>query len=296
MTDTTEPHHFAGKVVIGVDGSERSHDAVRWGGAWAAALGTDVTVLHAWEMPVGSVRGMGYDVGVVEQARESGHEILDAAAAVLTQAHPSVTGQTALVPGGPVQALLGASADARALVIGTRGRGALASLILGSTSDAVAARADCPVILVPEGAGWVEQGRVLLTSDGSEDAAAATAYAFALAAHRRVRLEVLVSVEQPTHLGTDALYLPPDMPEMLEAAREAVDRSLQGCRDGHPDVPVEVTALAGPLDDAVAERSGTACLVVTGSRGHGAALGLLTRSASRQAISAAACPVAVVKG
>lgn len=204
----TQPDPFAGRVVIGVDGSEQSHDAVHWGAAYAALLGCEATLLHTWEMPVGSVRGLGYDTRVIEDAREGAQAILDEAARVLHEAQPDLVGHTALVPGGSVHALLGAATTARCLVVGSRGRGALASLLLGSTSDAVAARAECPVIVVPEGARWSDGGSVVLTSDGSPAAEAATRFAFDEAVRRQAHLEVLVTVEEPTAIATDALYFP----------------------------------------------------------------------------------------
>ena len=103
----TQLDSFAGRVVIGVDGSEQSHDAVHWGAAYAALLGCEATLLHTWEMPVGSVRGLGYDSRVIEDAREGAQAILDEAARVLHEAQPDLVGHTALVPGGSVHALLG---------------------------------------------------------------------------------------------------------------------------------------------------------------------------------------------
>lgn len=291
----TQPDPFAGRVVIGVDGSEQSHDAVHWGAAYAALLGCEATLLHTWEMPVGSVRGLGYDTRVIEDAREGAQAILDEAARVLHEAQPDLVGHTALVPGGSVHALLGAATTARCLVVGSRGRGALASLLLGSTSDAVAARAECPVIVVPEGARWSDGGSVVLTSDGSPAAEAATRFAFDEAVRRQAHLEVLVTVEEPTAIATDALYFPPDMAKVLAESHDLLDRSLAPVRAEHPDVDVEVEAIEGSLGETVARHSGSAALVVTGSRGRGPTLGLLAGSASRQVVAGARCPVAVVK-
>ena len=277
----TQPDPFAGRVVIGVDGSEQSHDAVHWGAAYAALLGCEATLLHTWEMPVGSVRGLGYDTRVIEDAREGAQAILDEAARVLHEAQPDLVGHTALVPGGSVHALLGAATTARCLVVGSRGRGALASLLLGSTSDAVAARAECPVIVVPEGARWSDGGSVVLTSDGSPAAEAATRFAFDEAVRRQAHLEVLVTVEEPTAIATDALYFPPDMAKVLAESHDLLDRSLAPVRAEHPDVDVEVEAIEGSLEETVARHSGSAALVVTGSRGRGPTLGLLAGSASR---------------
>lgn len=275
----TQPDPFAGRVVIGVDGSEQSHDAVHWGAAYAALLGCEATLLHTWEMPVGSVRGLGYDTRVIEDAREGAQAILDEAARVLHEAQPDLVGHTALVPGGSVHALLGAATTARCLVVGSRGRGALASLLLGSTSDAVAARAECPVIVGPEGARWSDEGSVVLTSDGSPAAEAATRFAFDEAVRRQAHLEVLVTVEEPTAIATDALYFPPDMAKVLAESHDLLDRSLAPVRAEHPDVDVEVEAIEGSLEETVARHSGSAALVVTGSRGRGPTLGLLAGSA-----------------
>lgn len=292
----SEENPFTGRVVIGVDGSGHSHDAVRWGASYATRLRAEVALVLAWEMPVTTVHAMGYDPAIVDSAREAGQQTLGEAASVLRQTSPDVVAHTVLVPGGASGALIRASHEARCVVVGTRGHGALANLLLGSTSDAVAAQSTCPVFVVPEGARWQPGDRVLLASDGTEGSAAATRFALAEADRRGVGLEVITSVDVPTGVGTDILFMPGDMSELVSRAEQQVAAAVEAARPQGSTVAVEVSALAVPLDVAVEERSPHASLIVTGSRGRGTTMGILGGSASRQVMSGARCPVAVVKG
>lgn len=294
MTDPTQPDPFAGRVVVGIDGSERSAEALRWAAEYARRATTPLVVAHGWEMPIGSVRTMSYDAQVVDEAHASAQDVLDGAVRQVHEAVPGVEVHSALVPGGPVTALLRASATARCVVVGSRGRGALAHVLLGSTSDSVAARAECPAIVVPGGAQW-QEGPVLLATDGTKGAQPATRWAFAEAERLGAAVEVVTSVETPTVFAAEAMYVPPSIEELTVEVQESVERSLEAARRAHPGVEVRVVAAAETLEQLVEDRSARAALVVTGSRGRGAAVGLLTGSASRQVIAGSRCPVAVVR-
>lgn len=295
MTDPAQPDPFAGRVVVGIDGSDRSLEALDWAARYAASVEAELTVTHGWEMPIGSVRTMSYDAQVVDEAHAAGLVLLDDAVRHAREAVPGLEVHSALVPGGPVRSLLQASATARCVVVGSRGRGALANVLLGSTSDTVAARAECPAIVVPTGARWQDEGLVLLAADGTEGAQPAVRWAFAEAERLGTALEVVTSVESPTVFAAEAMYVPPSVEELTDEVRESVERSLVEAQRAHPDVPVRIATANETLEQLVEDRSAGAALVVTGSRGRGAALGLLTGSASRQVLAGARCPVAVVR-
>lgn len=290
----SQPDPFAGRVVVGTDGSDQAHDALLWAAQYAAQVDAEVVLVHGWEMPIGSVRTMSYDSQVVDEAHADGQRVLEDASRWLRDALPDCAAHTALVPGGPTKALLQASATARCVVVGSRGRGALASALLGSTSDYVAAHAHCPVVVVPDGVQWRDGAKVLLASDGSVGARSATGYAFSEAERLGVGLEVVTVLDTPPMIVTDPLILPPPPELLLPETREVVERALEPFRSEHPDVPVELVAEVGVLEEVVEERSPEASFVVTGSRGRGAVVSLLTGSASRQVIAGARCPVVVV--
>lgn len=294
MTQPSQPDPFAGRVVVGTDGSDEAHTALLWAAQYARQVGAEVVLVHGWEMPIGSVRTMSYDSQVVDEAHAAAQRTLEDASRWLRDALPASEPHIALVPGGPTKALLEASTSALCVVVGSRGRGALTSALLGSTSDHVAAHGHCPVVVVPTGAEWRDDAKVLLASDGSDGARSATGHAFGEASRLGVGLEVLTVIDPMPMIATDPLVMPPAPELLLPETREVVEQALVPFRAEHPDVPVEVVAEVGPLEEVVAERSSEASIVVTGSRGRGALVSLLTGSASREVLAGARCPVTVV--
>ncbi|MFE9115878.1 universal stress protein [Streptomyces collinus] len=133
-------------VVVGVDGSEPSLRAVDWAADEAALREVPLHVVYAslWQR---------YEQAVFPTAPGRSEQILTdvlvvAAAKRARQRAPGTEVTTEVVPEGPVPVLRRAARKACALVIGSRGRGGAAELLLGSVGLAVAGRADAPVIVV----------------------------------------------------------------------------------------------------------------------------------------------------
>lgn len=140
----------AGPVVLGVDGAPASERAVGFAFESAALHGAPLTVLHAWRSPVstgpGDMLPLTYDPARLE-AEES--RLLAEAIAGWQERFPEVSVQLELALGGPRRLLIEASAAARLVVVGTRGRGGFTGLLLGSVSQALLHHAACPVAVVP---------------------------------------------------------------------------------------------------------------------------------------------------
>lgn len=143
------------KIVVGVDGSDASVEALRQAHRLASALGTSVEGLICWDFPAGheAYEMMGQD-GFSHQASE----ILQVA---MTKAFgPELPGnvRTRLVLGAARQSLIDVSRFASLLVVGRRGHGGFNGLLLGSVSAACVAHAHCPVLVVhaPEANGHAE--------------------------------------------------------------------------------------------------------------------------------------------
>lgn len=138
-------------VVVGVDDSEGAIEALRWGARLAEALAKPLEVIAAWQY---APAGMGIPpVGVVPVGL-NGHARHQAEGAV-KKAIGSVFGMnppdgfvTRVIEGSAREVLLGASEHAELLVVGSRGHGGFAGLLLGSVSRACAERAKCPVLVV----------------------------------------------------------------------------------------------------------------------------------------------------
>jgi nucleotide-binding universal stress UspA family protein len=133
----------SGTVVVGVDGSEASLEALREAQRLAEPLGADVEAIAAWEFPqmYDGYTVMGID-GFKERAGQILQESVDKALG------PDNNVRTRLVRGAARQALIEASKGARMLVVGRRGHGRFGGLLIGSVSSACVAHAHCPVVVV----------------------------------------------------------------------------------------------------------------------------------------------------
>jgi nucleotide-binding universal stress UspA family protein len=139
-------------IVVGIDGSPNSERALDWAMKQAAALHTSLTAVAVHEVPKsywGNMPVVGpADAALVDQLRESAEQMTHEAEGRLGDAKPaSVTVRA--VSGFAVQELVDASQDADMLVVGSRGGGGFAHLLVGSVSSQVIQNAACPVVTVP---------------------------------------------------------------------------------------------------------------------------------------------------
>ena len=132
-----------GRIVVGVDGSPESSQALRWAAGQARLTGCELHSVIAWHVPV--------TFGVVELtapdlAANSSHALATAVAGELGEKEAARVVQD-VVEDYPPRALLRAAAEADLLVVGSRGRGAFAGMLLGSVSQYVSAHAPCPIVV-----------------------------------------------------------------------------------------------------------------------------------------------------
>ncbi len=136
-----------GDVVVGVDGSEASKDALRWAVRYARMAGTTVRVVTAWYFPASygwAPTPLIAEVDLEADARLAQKRLLEDVVAT----EGPVTVQTEIVHGPPALVLLRAAAEADLLVVGSRGHGAFAGMLLGSVSEHCVHHAACPVVVV----------------------------------------------------------------------------------------------------------------------------------------------------
>jgi nucleotide-binding universal stress UspA family protein len=141
-----DEHASEPRVVVGVDGSQPSHDALRWAVRYAGLVGATVDAVAVWELPgLYGWAGPAVDVDVDEEEarRTLTQELTDVLGA---DAAGSV--RTRLVRGNAADVLLRAAEGAEVLVVGSRGRGGFARALLGSVSQHVSQHAGCPVVIV----------------------------------------------------------------------------------------------------------------------------------------------------
>ena len=138
-------------IIVGVDGSGHSQRALEWAMKEATLRHAPLTVLTVHEAIRGYYGGVSSfpdDPELTEKARGAAQAEADQVLAGLGDSHPeSVTVQA--VNSFPVEELVNASKDADLIVLGSRGAGGFARLMLGSVSSQVAQHAHCPVTIIP---------------------------------------------------------------------------------------------------------------------------------------------------
>jgi nucleotide-binding universal stress UspA family protein len=136
-------------ILVGVDGSRGSRKALTWAAAEAAEHGAELVVVNVWERTLPPAAGT---PSVPEHdGAESSKQAADELVKIITEElgeNPPVVAQPLVKRGRPAEVLIEQSAGANLLVVGTRGHGGFAGLLLGSVSQHVAAYAQCPVAVV----------------------------------------------------------------------------------------------------------------------------------------------------
>lgn len=147
---TRQPYDPAStRVVVGVDGSGGSLRALEFGFEHADRTGASVTAIHAWRnLSRGGGAGMGYPLDSFTDEVQASERILAESVAGLAERYPDVPLVQEAIPVPPNRALADASQSAALLVVGSRGLGAFAGLMLGSISQSVLHHAQCPVAVV----------------------------------------------------------------------------------------------------------------------------------------------------
>ncbi len=287
-------------LVVGVDGSEPSLRAADD----AALRGVLLRLVYAfmWQRYEGAAPA--WDAGK-PGAQMRAEDIVGHAARRAHRRRADVHLSLAVLPEEPEYALVRESRNACALVVGSRGRSGVAELLLGSVGLAVAAHADCPVIVLrgshdnQGGAG--QHGLVLLGVGEAPAGSAAVRFALREARLRDVPLEAVRAWRCPAHETID--HPPPDFvrgyPQLVgNSARLYEQRAAQmlgaALRDVPPDAVVRRRTAEGPARRALVQAFHRADLLVVGARrrtGHvGPALGRVAHAMLHHS----ACPVAVV--
>lgn len=133
-----------GRIVVGVDGSPASLDALSWAARQAEFTGAGLEAVMSWEYPVAFG---GFPAGVEIDWPANARPALDTALDEALGAQGGSVTRT-VVEGHPATVLMDAAAGAQLLVVGSRGHGGFAGLLLGSVSEHVVAHAPCPVTVV----------------------------------------------------------------------------------------------------------------------------------------------------
>lgn len=282
-------------ILIAVDGSAESRAAVSWAAGEASLRKQPVTLVHVVQPIVVTWPTAAEPATIAQWQEDNAHDVIAMARndlAALNQLRPhEVTSE--VLHSNVVHALVDASKDAHMIVMGSRGRGALGRLLLGSVSSGVLHHAHCPVavIRVDEASPIDSNAPVVLGIDGSPASQAATAFAFEEASLRGVPLVAL-------HAWSDVGVFPildMDWRTYRDQGEEVLGERLAGWRERYPDVRVERRLVCDTPARWLLEESRRAQLVVLGSHGRGGFSGMLLGSVSSAVAQSARVPVVVVR-
>ncbi|MET9078486.1 universal stress protein [Streptomyces sp. NPDC004232] len=134
------------RVVVGVDGSPSSYEALRWAVRYAGLLDATVDAVAAWELP--GLHGWSAPAVDMEVDEEETRETLREELTDVLGADAVRSVRPHVVHGNAADVLLRAAEGAEVLVVGSRGRGGFARALLGSVSQHVSQHANCPVVIV----------------------------------------------------------------------------------------------------------------------------------------------------
>lgn len=282
-------------ILVGVDGSPESDAAVSWAAREASLRHEPVTLMHVVQPVVGSWPISPEQATIAQWQNENARHAIDQACKGLAAASDqSQDVRTEVLHSHPVDALVDASDQARMIVVGSHGTGALGRLLLGSVSRGVVEHAHCPVAVIhtDEASPPVDpHAPILLGVDGSPASEAATAWAFDEASRRKVELIAL-------HAWSDVGVFPilgMDWRTYQAEGEEALAERLAGWQERYPDVHVTRRLVCDKPARWLLEGSQSAQLVVVGSHGRGGFGGMLLGSVGSTVAQSARVPVIVVR-
>ncbi|MFJ9863859.1 universal stress protein [Streptomyces sp. NPDC101165] len=265
-------------VVVGVDGSEASLEAVDWAADEAVRHGVPLHILHA-------ASGNHEPSDVITAASERARKIA-----------PTVRLSSEVSHENAASALIDKGRNALALVLGSRGFGDLDDMLLGSVSLAVAARSDCPVVVI-RGEVAHRDGRfgtIVVGVEDEESSGTALEFAFREAHARRCRLAAVHAWSAPS--GAFGAAQDPSWP--LEAhvrpPAQVLDDALRDLTERHGDALVERRLIEAPARQALLAAASGADLLIVGARPRLVHRGLQLGLINHALLHHAPCPTAVV--
>lgn len=287
-------------IVVGIDGSPVSKVAVDWAARTAALREVPLKLVHVLNPPVVmAFPEVPIPAGYLQWQSEEGRTLL---AAAVTTAEESalligrgpIAVTTEMIAGPPVPTLVDESTRAQMVVVGCRGRNALARGLLGSVSIGLVHHAKCPVAIIHDEDPLMPHpslAPVVVGVDGSPVSERAVEIAFEEASFRGVDL---VAVHAWSDTGVFE-FPGADWSELQSSAEETLSERLAGWQERYPDVLVRRVVVADRPAHQLLEQAQSAQLLVLGSHGRGGFAGMVLGSVSTAVINAARMPVLVAR-
>jgi len=281
---TTSKHQ---PVIVGVDGSAAGQAAVAYAVEAAARARRPLRLVTAIAEAL-------IPLDMRPRTLEGDWEVLREYEKGAVRRHPTLDVASELVAGDAVGALLDRGKDAELLVVGKRGLGTFARVLLGSVSTGVAGRSRVPTVVVPT--GWSDDehldGAVVVGVD-LEDGPHALRAGFQAAAEHGARLDAVHAIDLAPQLTWDADLSAPTYQHWPAVDLGVIEEMIGPLSDAFPDVEVTVTTARGDAATVLLDRARTARLLVMG-RGDSHRYGFGLGSRTRAVLHYAAAPVLVV--
>jgi nucleotide-binding universal stress UspA family protein len=284
------------QVVVGVDGSKPSLEALEWAVQEAVVRDVRLNVVYVLEpTSLPSPLTTPGAVGDMAEAEAAAHRLVDDMVQQGRELAPSVDVAGSVRSGSPSGELLRAAATGALLVVGSAGHGAVPGVLLGSVSTSVAVHSAVPVVVV-RSVPKPPTGRIAVGIDGSPASLASVEFAVKEASWRGASLTAV-------HVSTGPFPLVATTAEPQRIHQRDADPTeaavvaeiLAGWEEKFPDVLIDRIFMVGHAVPALVVAARGSDLLVVGSRGRGAFSRLLLGSVSLGVLHLADCPVAVVR-
>jgi nucleotide-binding universal stress UspA family protein len=283
-------------ILVGVDGSDRSLDAIAFTQRVAAAAGASVVVANVFPYDERPSRMANIDY---RRALESdGLEIVRRMSGLLTDLDPERVRTSVIPRRSPAHGLhdLAAALEAELLVVGSSHVGAAGRVMPGSTGERLLHGATCPVAIVPKDYRNAphDLGRIGVAYDATPEADAALLAAMAVTRAMDAQLRV-IRVLDPTGFATSAMIGTTGYGFTTAAIEEEVRGEMEAAvLDLPPEVSAEGVVVTGDPAHELAAQSQTLDLLVIGSRGYGPLRAVVVGGVAGRLVRDAACPMVVV--
>ena len=288
------PESFEGRVVVGFDGSAVGSQALDWAATFCSKRSLGLTIVTAVQLPAPAVGDGSWFDPASDILDEAASRELKAGMEQLKETHPGLDLQGYTATDSPARILIEASETAVLVVLGSRGRGEISGLMLGSVSNAVAAHARGPVVIVPKSVPADADGPIVVGVDAGDDGRVALKFAMERADEVGAPVTVVHAWgAMRSWAQSDAAHA--ELAAAVQASsHELLDHVVAEASVDHPDVVVTKVSKHGSPSGTLVELSRNARLVVVGSRGRGGFKGLLLGSTSRGVLHGSHAPVAII--
>jgi nucleotide-binding universal stress UspA family protein len=294
MTTTTSD--AAGSIVVGVDSSSSSEHAVTWAAEEARLQHRGLTLVHA-QSPLSTNQLVALGTAGIplqqinDQARVAAESTVESAQSLAAALVPDTEIHTVLELADARTLLLDLASTAAMVVVGSRGHGPVAGLLLGSVSGALVRHAEAPVTVVRSYAGPREG--VLVGADGSDVSVGPVEHAFREASLHQMPLTIVHCIWDGLGATSRWSPVPASDPEGQEA-RLRITESVAGISQKFPDVTTRVSVTRGAVDACLVDLSADYHLLVIGRTPRSLGQRLLLSGVTTAVAEHAHSPVLVV--